>query len=192
MFLPADQYPLRRVYPCCAPSQNPSRYQAAGRNQHIIRLDNAMDEALIVSMCERGTNLARKFDNPLYTRPGCRTKRAAFDKLHHNEWNTIGLAGIKNCDNIGMVQRGYGARLSQQARTSLAAHIGRRDHFDGDRAVEYQIEALIDDPYAAASQLGISTITIQQCFFKASANPLLINIPGFSRDPTGKKPGLPV
>ena len=57
-------------------------------------------------------------------------------------------------DDVGMVQRGGGLRFLDEAAAALgiARHF-RRQHFDGDKAVEPRVLRLVDIAHAARAQL---------------------------------------
>ena len=80
---------------------------------------------------------------------------APLDPLHRVVAEAADLADVEDRDDVRVVQPGGGPRLVQEP--SAAVRVGRgvgAEHLQRDRAVEPDVDRLVDDPHAAAAQLA--------------------------------------
>ena len=74
------------------------------------------------------------------------------------------LVDFVDGDDVGVIQRGGGARLLHEP--AVAVRIGGRfgrQHLDGDRPAEPDIDRTVNDPHAAAAQLLVETV-VGECW----------------------------
>ena len=86
-------------------------------------------------------------------------KRVAVEQLHHQEVDAVRIADVIDNTDVGMPQRGGGARLAVEpiAKRAILAQMFRKD-FDGDRAAEPRIRRAIDLPHPTTGQWRIDAI----------------------------------
>ena len=114
-----------------------------------------MDKPAAVRGIERRRDLREDADRPL------RLERAfvgehgaqvlAVDEPHHLEEDAVLLPRAVDRDHVGMVERGGGPRLGDEAAPERGlVGIRRSDHLHGDRPFEVDVDRAIDDAHASA------------------------------------------
>ena len=83
-------------------------------------------------------------------------ERLALHVAHDEEDEAARLADAMDRDDVRVREAGRRARLAQEP---LARRVGarevRRQHLDGDVAVELHVAREVDDPHAAAAELAL-------------------------------------
>src|SRR5579859_6679211 len=137
-------------------------------DQQVERLEVQMDDALGVGVVEGGADLRERaiylFQRQrLAARVQQVLQRAAAEVGHDEVDQTALNAQFIDMDDVGVVQRGQGARLAQKAiqEPGVAEMLFQQD-FDGLRAIEQQIVRLIDGSKAAFAQEITQQIFVAQ------------------------------
>ena len=121
---------------------------SVGDEKHVLGLDIAVDDALVVRRSERAGHLrgdvgglARR--ELAAAKPG--PQRLAFDQLHDDVALSAVGANVEDVDDVGMIQRANGAGLTLESgeRGGIAAQ-GCWQNLDGDVATEARVTSAID------------------------------------------------
>ena len=131
---------------------------AVAVEQDVGRLEVAMHDAGLVRRVhgrgERGHQLGRRaarLGRPLEAVG----EAPPFEHLERDEGAAVGLADIVDLDDVGMAEPGDGLGLDQEPLAMLGAgRACRRGSSSGDDPVQLAVPGLVDDPHAAAAQLG--------------------------------------
>ena len=115
-----------------------------------------MDDAALV-----GGGQALRHRNPVLDRfcgiqravGQTRTQRHAVEQLHHGVGRVALVAELEDRDDVRMRERRDGQRLTLEARERLrVGRRGRRQHLDGDIAMEPEVARPIDLAHAPGPQ----------------------------------------
>ena len=145
--------------------------QPAIIDQEIGGFDVAVDDALFVGRAEAGCRLQGdvgdldRIEGPRRAQDLLQT--AARDVLHGKEVATVLLADGVDLDNVRVVEAGRAPRLAQES-LDVVRILGQMlaEDLDGDETVEGLLVRLVDDPHAAATELGnysVMTDTVHHC-----------------------------
>ena len=88
---------------------------ALARDQHVGRLDVAVNDPAGVRMLDRPGHLDRDADRLIHRElPGANQliEPVAFHELHHDEVAAVGLPAIDDLDDVGVAQLGDGDRFT--------------------------------------------------------------------------------
>ena len=129
---------------------------ALRRDDDIGRLEVAMDDAALVRFFESGGHVAGKRDDlSLGQRPGgdALGERRSRDVLHDEEVDPVGAVEVVNGGDVGVVQARQGLRFAAESppRRFVAQH-PRRQHLDGDVAVEVRVVRAVDLSHPAGAE----------------------------------------
>ena len=134
-------------------------------DEHVGRLDVAVDEARGMGGIERRGDLAEQGDRRR------RLERAlaqpalevgAIDEAHGQEVAAVPLAGLVDGDDVGMVDGGGHLRLAQEARPEgLVIGRQRGDELDGHRPIEGRVRGPVDDAHAAAADDRLEVVAAE-------------------------------
>ena len=140
---------------------------AALGEEDIRGLDVAMHDALRVRGVERVGDLDADVDNLLDLERAGRdaiVQCLALHPFHDDERLAIVLADVVDGADVGMVQRGCGARFNAEALNGLS--IARQilgDELQRDRTAKAGVVGAVDDAHAAGSKLMEHPI-VRDCF----------------------------
>jgi len=131
-------------------------HAAVARHHDVGGLQIAMHDALLVSGSQRIGDPNRHREDLFYRQPACQdlpVQRLAFHQLHRQEMHAAGLLDGLNGDDVRMVERRDGARLSSKALEAgrIEGHRGGQD-LQGDVAAERGIGGPIDLAHPARAQ----------------------------------------
>ena len=102
----------------------------AGGQQHVFWFEIAMNEAVRVGMRQGCAHLPCGGHHRGNAGRRLLVQGDAGNILHDDERRAVGLAGVENGDDVGMIELSCGARFLNQARAALGAQIGGRQDFD--------------------------------------------------------------
>ena len=91
-----------------------------------------------------------------------RGERLAFEILHHQEVGVTLLADVMERADVRMVQAGDRLRLTLEALSEIRI-VGdmRREHLDGDGALEPRVGGLVDLAHAAGADEGRDVVAAE-------------------------------
>jgi len=89
-------------------------------------------------------------------------ERRPVQPLHDDEGALVGLAGVVDADDVGMVQLGSRLGLAQQTGAALRAQARVGEDLDGHVAAEQRVVGLIDHAHAPPANLRVQAITLVQ------------------------------
>ena len=132
------------------------RDPAPAVHHHVGRLDVPMDDAVLVSELERlgdlGEDRSRAIGRDRLLALEQIRQRLACDVLHGEPEQLPALRDPVNGDDVGVIERGSGARLALEALDQPGPEGQFRwQHLDGNFAVELEIARQEDHRHAAAS-----------------------------------------
>ena len=101
--------------------------------------------AISTAIAQRLVERQRTFLEP-------RGQRLAFEMLHHEVVRCRRAADVVDAADVGMVERGDGARLALEAcpQVRIVSDVARQD-LDRDRAIEARVARLVDLAHAAGA-----------------------------------------
>ena len=134
-------------------------------NQHLIpaqkqiaRLDIAVDDARVVRVVERGGHLGddapHVVQRELRLALQARLERLPLDQGHHEVEECLGVTGIQEGEDTGVVQLGEEANLSQEPRGAEHLAVVPSQDLEGNRAVVGGIDAPVHEGHTPATDLG--------------------------------------
>ncbi len=135
---------------------------AGSSDEDVSGLDVAMDDALVMRGIEGIGDLDAEVEHsvePEALMEDAAVEGVALKQLHGNEVATLFPAHGINSADIGVIQRGGGARLKEKTieRGGVAGE-GVRKEFKRDTAMQVEVFSLIDHPHAAGTKLGKNAI----------------------------------
>ena len=128
---------------------------AVTADQHVGRLDVAMDVAGVVDGVERLAEARRDLARPLGLEraldPHQRPQVGSRDVAHHDVCAVAVEPGLVDRDHVGMLDRRRGAQLAQEPapRLRIVEALGR-DDLDRDVAPEAVLAGAVDHAHATA------------------------------------------
>ena len=139
-------------------------------DQHVLWLEVTVDNALGVGMLQRGTHLAGDGQDLVQASRGTIVKRIAHHQLHHDEGHRahgtgqLGLSGIVDRDNVGVVELGNSLGFAKQAGAAFGAQAGSAQHLDRDVSLQQRVVGAVDCAHATLTEFGVEAVTsIEQC-----------------------------
>jgi hypothetical protein len=139
------------------------RAAGAGLQQDVVRLDVAVDDAAAVRVGERPGDLAQHARGVGRRKGTARAEplaeRLAGDVAHDEEDEAARRADAMDGDDVRVREPGGGARLAHEAvARGGGAGEGRREHLEGDVAVELHVAREVDDAHPAAAELALEGV----------------------------------
>src|SRR5512144_1949322 len=122
-----------------------------------------MDDAAAMRVRERPRDLAQDARGVRWrewtARPESLAERLTLDVAHHEEDEAVGLADAMDRHDVRMRESRGRARLAEEPLARLrAAREVRRQHLDGDVAVELHVAREVDDSHPAAAELALQRV----------------------------------
>src|SRR5262249_26311278 len=87
-------------------------------NDDVLGFDVAMNNSTRMGCGQRTGNLCSNINDSIQVESACRcllAKRRALDELRGDEVHSIGLTGLRNRKDVGMVEHGNGTRFVLKA-----------------------------------------------------------------------------
>ena len=136
---------------------------AVGADQHVVRLDVAVDDAAPVRVLEPGQRLLGVADRLALgqRRVGVDLvlQRLAVDVLHRDVVLAAGLAAVVDGDDVGVRQAGRRPGLPAEALDEpLVARVPLGQDLDGDPAVERLVGGEVDVGHPARSDPSLKAV----------------------------------
>ncbi len=132
--------------------------------QHVGRLDVAVNQAPFVSGAERARDLGADRDRALDLERAVRADQPAqiriLDLTHGDEQEAVGLACVVDRDDVGVVDARRDPRLAQEALAEavVLAELDGED-LQRHRPVEADVLGEVDDRHAAARKQRLEPVT---------------------------------
>ena len=133
-------------------------------DQHVARLDVAVDESSCVRGVERRGDLGgerdrpRRLEAPVAPQHGAEV--AALDQPHGDVDVPVRLAGRIDRDHVGMVDAGGQLRLAQDALArGLVVHESRREHLERHGARQVLVDRAKHLPHAPPPEQALEGVT---------------------------------
>jgi hypothetical protein len=136
----------------------------AGLKEDVLRLDVAVDDVVRVGIGQRVGDFPGQPDRlldrerliPRHPLP----QRLALDQRHDVEQEPFGVARVMQGENVGMVELGGGADLTQEAITAQGGGQFRPQHLDRHLAIVSQVVGEIDRGHATLPQFTFNFVAI--------------------------------
>ena len=130
--------------------------QPAAGDEHIGRLDVAMNDAFGVGYIESVRNLNAEIEDALERQRLAMdvvAQRFAVDELHGDERLVILFADVVNGADAGVIESGTGVRFAAKAlqRLGILQHVLGKE-FQRDGALEPGVHGLVDHTHAAGAE----------------------------------------
>ena len=136
---------------------------ARGIQQDVARLDVPVDQAVRMRRLQGRGDLGddvtgprrghrpRRLDEGLHVRP--------LHEAHRDEQHPVGLAGLEDRDDVGMVDRGRGARFPDEPLPErlVPGQFGRQ-HLDRDLALQPGVVGAVDHGHATPADLLVQPV----------------------------------
>ena len=125
---------------------------AVAPEHHVVRLEIAMHDALLVRRMESQRDLdgdVERFTDRQRTAADVLAQRRAVDKFHRDERRAVTLADVVDGQNMRVIERRGGSRFVREAAQTIGILINVTQHLDGDDAFETVVHRAIDDTHAA-------------------------------------------
>ena len=124
-------------------------------DEHVVRLDVAMDDSLFVRVTQTVAELRHHIElvvdgqRRLGVHPGA--ERRPLEELHHDVRNVRFLGELEDRDDVPVIELGGGACFTVEARAHLLGVFGevRVHQLDRDLAVEHRVEPAVQHPHPA-------------------------------------------
>ena len=134
---------------------------AVPRNQNVLRLDVAMQDAGVVRRRERVRHASQQFDDlapcPRFG-SSPRAERSTIDELGHQVVAALELGGLVDRDNVGMIERRERAHFATESMARLIALDRSQQELDRDRPVQPGVGRSIDLAHATRADHGFNAI----------------------------------
>ena len=156
--------------------------------QHVLRLDVTVDVSGAVDRVQRLPELRRDTGGV----GGAQRLRFAYDGLEivaghvpHDEIRlAVGNPDVMDGHHVGMLHRSGGTRLHQEALAALRiVDERRRDHLDGDVAIEIELAGTVNDSHAARTDDRLDATLSKQRAWNQDAHLFCISDPGIACQP---------
>ena len=87
----------------CQLGRRPRACLRLGRQQHVLRLQIAVHDAVAVGVLQRRAHLPGDGQDLVHARGGRLVQRRPLDQLHHKEGGSLGLADVVDGDHVRML-----------------------------------------------------------------------------------------
>ena len=134
--------------------------------EDVLRLDVAVDDAVAVGVIQRRGNFARDpnrvRNRQLFLPVQPISQRFPFHEGHHVVRGAVYLSRVDQAEDVGVLQSGDGANLSDEpVGADHGGELGPQD-FDGDPASVFQVLGEIHGGHAALAQLPLDAVAVGQ------------------------------
>ncbi len=124
-----------------------------------------MDEAGAVGGVERAGHVeqpAEALANGHGLVADVRAQAATAHELHRDEGHAFVLPHVVDDDDVGVVERGHGPRLADQARPGLVVDaLAEADDLERDAAVELVVQRAVHRAHAALAEEGLDEVAVE-------------------------------
>ena len=130
---------------------------AVARDEHVGRLEIAMDDAARVDRAKRGEHLRRDRYRLGDAERAARQplgERLAFEQFHREEQVVAILADVVDLADVRMIDARGRARLPPQSLPGRLVLSETQNHLQRDGALQALVVGLVDDPHPAGAQLS--------------------------------------
>ena len=132
-------------------------------DDHVVRLDVAVDDPVLVRVAERGEDLARVRDRDRQRAGAARDdqllQRAALDVLHHDVVRAVGDAAVVDRDDVRVREPGGVRRLAAEALDELlVVRVPLVEDLHRDVAAELLVLGEPDVGHAARAELALEPV----------------------------------
>ena len=138
------------------------------REEQIVGLQIAVDDALGVRLGERAQRLARRFDRDvdrkaLFAREAL-AERLAFEQLHRQiKFAQLALPEVEDGDRVGRCEEAIGARFAEKARLAgLVERAVAAQNFHRDVATDRVLTRAVDRAHRSGAKLGEERVAAVQ------------------------------
>ena len=126
-------------------------------DEHVVRLDVAVDDAVLVGVAQAGEHLHRDRDRALGRERALLLddllERAPLEVLHRDVRAAVGLAAVVDGDDVRVVEARGGLRLAPEALDELAVlGVALGHDLERDLAAEARVLGQVDRRHAADAQ----------------------------------------
>ncbi len=134
-----------------------------GIDDHVVRLDVPMDDAVAVRVAERREDLPGVRDGDIRGTRSARTdevlQRPPFDVLHDDEVRAVRLPPVVDRDDVRMGETGRVGGLAPEAFDELVVvRVALVEDLDGDAPAELLVLGEVDVRHAAAADLARNAV----------------------------------
>ena len=128
-------------------------------DEHVVRLDVAVDDPVPVREAERREDLPRVLDRDVDRRRAARDdqllERPPVEVLHRDVVRALGLAAVVDRDDVRMRERGRVLRLAAEALDELlVVRVAVVEDLDRDAAAELLVLGEVDVRHPAGAKLA--------------------------------------
>ena len=130
-----------------------------GVDEHVVRLDVAVDDPVLVREAQRGEDLARVVDRRLHRRGAAAQdqllQRAAVEVLHRDVVGALRLAAVVDRDDVRVREPGGVRRLAAEALDELdVLRVAVVEDLDRDPPPELLVLGEVDVRHPARAELA--------------------------------------
>ena len=140
-----------------------------GRDEHVVRLDVAVDDPVAVGEAERLEQLLRVGDRRVDRKSAPRhdqlLEAAPLDHLHRDVVGALGLAAVVDGDDVWMGKPGGRLRLAAEPfDEEVVLRVALVQDLDGDAATELLVLGEVDVGHAAGAELPQDPVAaVEEC-----------------------------
>jgi hypothetical protein len=143
------------------------KYRVALREQNILWLDIAVDDAVVMCVAQGVSYLMCNAESilqwKLFLSNEAVSKRFALDVRHHVVKEPIRATGVVEGQYVNMLETGLDLDLAEEALWShRCGQVGSQD-LDGNVAVMLQVLSEVDRGHATVADLSLNPVTVREC-----------------------------